>query len=94
MVINTVFSVMETQEAGSGSDRTGSTVDQSLPGLHRLGDGKSLVASALWAESSSSVRRPPCHVKRHSASAQPAARCLLRQTGMVLFVKREIGNSH
>jgi len=64
MVISAVFSVAETQEAGSGSDRTGSTVDQSSPGLHRLGGGKSLVASALWAESSSSVRRPPHLAKR------------------------------
>jgi hypothetical protein len=48
-------------EAGSGSDRTESTVGDAVylsATASRLRGGKSLVASAVPAESSSSVRRP------------------------------------
>jgi hypothetical protein len=61
------------QEARSGSDWTSCGFDRTA-GDRRFGGGKSLVASALWAESSSSVRRPPRLVKRVFGAGHQEAR--------------------
>ena len=63
-----IFAGSQEQKRLGGHHRCIASTDR-----HRHGGGKSLVASAVPAESSSSVRRPPCLVKRDCDGRKPSA---------------------